>query len=184
MKNNYSPAKAGDLTIFLRVMNEKRPEHSLFYDLLETPLGTVYIIFRSSFLTGIDFQKPAGLNWKRTPDTSQLRNELGEYFAGTRREFGCKTSLAQGTDFEKKVWEMLRSVPYGETRTYKWLAERIGKPGAFRAVGNALGKNPIPIIYPCHRIIEADGSLGGYSPGPDIKRRLLKIEYYTKLSKT
>jgi methylated-DNA-[protein]-cysteine S-methyltransferase len=89
----------------------------------------------------------------------------------------------EGTDFEKKVWETLRKIPYGETRTYKWLAEEIGKPQAFRAVGNALGKNPIPIIFPCHRVIESDGSLGGYSGGVDIKRRLIEIEYYTKQSK-
>ena len=89
----------------------------------------------------------------------------------------------EGTEFERKVWETLKEIPYGETRTYKWLAEKIGKPHAFRAVGNALGKNPIPIIFPCHRVIETDGSLGGYSGGTDIKRRLLEIEYYTKLSK-
>jgi methylated-DNA-[protein]-cysteine S-methyltransferase len=78
---------------------------------------------------------------------------------------------------------MLKEVPYGETRTYKWVAEKVGNPHAFRATGNALGKNPIPIIFPCHRIIESDGSIGGYSSGIEIKRRLLEIEYYTKLSK-
>jgi len=184
MKNNYSPAKAGNLKLVCGKMNEKRPEFSLFYDLLETPLGTIYIVFRSSFLTGVEFKRPRGLVRKRTPVSSQLRNELSEYFEGARREFECRTAFLEGTAFEKRVWETLKDVPYGETKTYKWLAGRIGKPGAFRAVGNALGKNPIPIIYPCHRIIESDGSLGGYSPGPDIKRRLLEIEYYAKLSET
>jgi methylated-DNA-[protein]-cysteine S-methyltransferase len=68
-------------------------------------------------------------------------------------------------------------------RTYKWLAEKTGKPGAFRAVGQSLSRNPIPIILPCHRVIESDGSIGGYSAGVDIKRRLLEIEYYSKLAK-
>ena len=111
------------------------------------------------------------------------RKELLDYFNKARQEFTCRTAFTEGTEFERKVWETLRKIPYGETRTYKWLAEEIGKPLAFRAVGNALGKNPIPIIFPCHRVIETDGSLGGYSGGMDIKRRLIEIEYYTKLSK-
>lgn len=112
------------------------------------------------------------------------KKELAGYFEEARQEFTCQTAFIEGTEFEKKVWEALKEIPYGETRTYKWLAEEIGKPHAFRAVGNALGKNPIPIIFPCHRVIETDGSIGGYSPGTDIKRRLLELEYYTKLSKT
>ncbi|PKL52373.1 MAG: hypothetical protein CVV37_01715 [Nitrospira bacterium HGW-Nitrospira-1] len=108
------------------------------------------------------------------------RKELAEYFEKAGQEFTCETVFTEGTEFEKKVWETLKEIPYGETRTYKWLAEKIGKPHAFRAVGNALSKNPIPIIFPCHRIIETDGSIGGYSPGVNIKRRLLAIEYYTK----
>lgn len=83
-----------------------------------------------------------------------------------------------GTDFEKKVWLSLVEVPYGEMRTYKWLAERIGNPKAVRAVGRALGSNPIPIVLPCHRIIGSDGSLVGYTGGLDVKRRLLDLEYY------
>ena len=111
-----------------------------------------------------------------------VRKELVEYFEKGRQEFTCETIFFEGTEFEKKVWNTLKKIPYGETRTYKWLAEEIGKPHAFRAVGNALGKNPIPIIFPCHRVIEADGSIGGYSSGVDIKRRLLELEYYTRLS--
>ena len=89
----------------------------------------------------------------------------------------------EGTDFEKKVWLALKEIPYGEARTYKWLSEKIGSPKASRAVGQALGRNPISIVLPCHRIIESDGSIGGYSSGVDIKRRLLEMEYYNALSK-
>ena len=78
-----------------------------------------------------------------------------------------------------KVWYALNEIPYGETKTYKWIAEKIGKPAAVRAVGQALSKNPIPIVVPCHRVIESDGSIGGYSSGVNVKKRLLEMEYYS-----
>lgn len=165
-------------------MKQKRSGHIELYDILESPLGTIYLIFSSATLIGISFQKPRGILLKQTGNTSIVKKELAEYFEKGRREFICKTAFTKGTDFEKKVWYTLKEVLYGETKTYKWLASEIGKPQAFRAVGQALSKNPIPIIFPCHRIIESDGSIGGYSSGTDIKRRLLEIEYYTKLSKT
>ncbi|MDP2754304.1 MAG: methylated-DNA--[protein]-cysteine S-methyltransferase, partial [Nitrospirota bacterium] len=110
--------------------------------------------------------------------------ELKEYFENGREEFTQEIDFTKGTELDKKVWLALKGIPYGETRTYKWLAEKVGKPTAFRAVGRALSRNPIPILLPCHRIIESDGSIGGYSSGIDIKRRLLEIEYYNKLAKT
>ena len=165
-------------------MKQKRAGNNEFYDILDTPVGTLYLIFSGHALTGIVFDKPAGLYLKKAEDAAVVKKELTEYFEKGRRGFTCKTAFTEGTDFERLVWDALREVPYGETRTYKWMAEKIGKPHAFRAVGNALGKNPIPIIFPCHRIIESDGSLGGYSSGEDIKRRLLEIEYYTKMSKS
>lgn len=90
--------------------------------------------------------------------------------------------MPEGTEFEQRVWSALSGIPFGETRTYKWIAEKIGNPGAVRAVGRALSKNPLPIIIPCHRVIESDGSLGGYSSGTHRKRRLLEMEYYGKMS--
>lgn len=162
---------------------KQRSSQNDFYDILETPLGPLYLIFTAGVLTGISFSKPSKTLLKRKEGMTPARKELAGYFEGDREEFACRTAFTEGTEFEKKVWETLKEIPYGETRTYKWLAEKIGKPHAFRAVGNALGKNPIPIIFPCHRIIETAGSLGGYSPGTDIKRRLLELEYYTKLSK-
>lgn len=169
---------------FIQVNRMKqRPSNYDFYDILESPLGPIYLIFTAGILTGISFSRPSKILLKRKEEMTLPKRELAEYFDETRQEFTCRTAFTDGTEFEKKVWEVLKEIPYGETRTYKWLAEEIGKPQAFRAVGNALGKNPIPIIFPCHRVIETDGSLGGYSPGIDIKRRLLEIEYYTKLSK-
>jgi methylated-DNA-[protein]-cysteine S-methyltransferase len=165
-------------------VKQKKAGNNEFYDILETPVGTLYLIFSGHALTGIAFDKPAGLNLKKTEDAASVKKELVEYFEKGRRGFTCETAFTEGTDFERLVWDALREVPYGETRTYKWMAEKIGKPHAFRAVGNALGKNPIPIIFPCHRIIESDGSLGGYSSGEHIKRRLLEMEYYTKMSKS
>lgn len=164
-------------------MKQQRPTHNNFYDVLDSPLGPLYLIFTSGVLTGITFSKPTDILLNRMEAMTAARKELLDYFNKARQEFTCRTAFTEGTEFERKVWETLRKIPYGETRTYKWLAEEIGKPLAFRAVGNALGKNPIPIIFPCHRVIEADGSLGGYSGGVDIKRRLIEIEYYTKLSK-
>jgi O-6-methylguanine DNA methyltransferase len=90
--------------------------------------------------------------------------------------------LLIGTEFERKVWAALNEIPFGETRTYKWIAEKIGNPAAVRAVGRALSKNPIPIVIPCHRVIESDGSIGGYSSGVNIKKRLLELEYYSKMT--
>lgn len=152
-----------------------------FYDTCESPVGTLYIIFDGKTLRGIRFSKPSELLRKgKAPPI--VKRELIEYLEQGREEFSQKFAVRGGTDFEKAVWNALREIPYGETRTYKWLAEKIGKPSASRAVGRALSRNPIPIIIPCHRIIESDGSLGGYSGGIDIKRRLLDMEYYVKLS--
>lgn len=148
------------------------------FDVLETPIGTLYLVFRASVLTGITFDRPREMIFK-SGEATAVGNELAEYFERGRRDFSCETSFTGGSEFERRVWSALKEVPYGETRTYKWLAARIGRPRACRAVGNALGKNPIPIIFPCHRIIESDGSLGGYSSGTDIKRRLIELEYYS-----
>ena len=101
--------------------------------------------------------------------------QLDEYFAGTRTEFAFPYRL-NGTPFQEKVWEALRHIPYGETRTYKDIAIAIGHPKAFRAVGRANNANPIFIAIPCHRVIGADGSLVGYGGGLEMKKALLELE--------
>jgi methylated-DNA-[protein]-cysteine S-methyltransferase len=102
--------------------------------------------------------------------------QLSEYFSGKRRKFEFGVSLLEGTDFEKTVWKQLARIPFGETRSYGELARAAGVPGAARAVGRAMGKNPLPIVLPCHRVIRSDGSLGGFGMGIDAKQDLLKLE--------
>ena len=101
---------------------------------------------------------------------------LKDYFTGRRVVFSNKLDLSEATDFQRKVWEATRRIPCGETRSYAWVAEQTGKPGAARAVGQALEKNPLPIVIPCHRVIASDGSLGGFGGGLAMKKRLLALE--------
>ena len=105
----------------------------------------------------------------------QAEQELREYFASRRRTFTVKLDL-EGTEFQRKAWQAMRKIPFGETISYGDQARKVGKPKAYRAVGSANGKNPIPIIVPCHRVLASDGSLGGYSLGLSMKRRLLALE--------
>ncbi len=107
--------------------------------------------------------------------------QLVEYFEGERREFTFTISL-RGTPFDMTVWKALRGIPYGETMTYGELAQAIGILNGARAVGGANGRNPIPIVVPCHRVVAADGALGGYGGGLDLKRRLLKLEGHGPLT--
>jgi methylated-DNA-[protein]-cysteine S-methyltransferase len=102
-----------------------------------------------------------------------FKKEVDAYFNGHLNKFKQEIKFITGTDFEQKAWLALREIPYGETRTYKWLAEKVGSPKAARAIGQALKKNPLPIILPCHRVIASDSSLGGFSWGVEIKRWLL-----------
>ncbi len=164
-------------------MKKKRSSNTdVYYDKFESPIGTLYLLFAGQNLIGIEFQKPNRL-LKKIKAPQLIKKELQEYFVQGKEEFTQKISFSTGTEFDRKVWLALKDIPYGETRTYKWLAEKVGRPTAARAVGQSLSRNPIPIVLPCHRIIESDGSIGGYSAGIDIKRRLLDIEYYVKLSK-
>jgi len=149
----------------------------IFYDTFQSPLGLLFLVFSGKGLAEIGFEgeKPPCPKGK-APEP--FRKQLRDYFEGKLKEFHQPLIFLEGTDFERKVWQALREIPFGETRTYKWLAERVGSPKGSRAVGQALSKNPLPIIIPCHRVIESDGSLGGYSGGIDVKRRLLELEYY------
>ena len=162
-------------------MNKKRVFES-YYDTFESPIGTLYLMFNGKILREVEFKKPVEV-FRKGEAPPLIKKELREYFENGREEFTQKIVFAKGTEFDRSVWLALKEVPYGETRAYKWLAEKVGKPAASRAVGQALSRNPIPILLPCHRIIESDGSIGGYSAGVDIKRRLLEIEYYMKLAK-
>ncbi len=98
------------------------------------------------------------------------------YFYGHKVVFADELDLSGATSFQCRVWKATGLIPYGETRSYMWVAEQIGKPGAVRAVGQALSRNPLPIIIPCHRVLSSDGRLGGFTGGVETKRSLLSLE--------
>ena len=105
-----------------------------------------------------------------------LMERLRTYFSGHKVAFPDKLDLFRATHFQREVWEITRLIPYGETRSYAWVAEQIKRPRAMRAVGQALSKNPLPIIVPCHRVVASDGKLGGFSGGVEMKKCLLSLE--------
>lgn len=109
------------------------------------------------------------------PILSAAQQQLSEYFTGTRQQFDLPLDF-EGTSFQKQVWQALLAIPYGETRSYKQIAEQLGNPKAVRAVGAANGKNPISIIAPCHRVIGSSGKLVGFAGGLDNKKVLLNLE--------
>lgn len=112
---------------------------------------------------------------EETPLLRVAREELQEYFSGARRAFDLPLDPA-GTDFQRSVWEALRAIPYGETRTYGEIAAAVGRPKAVRAVGQANHVNPLPIFIPCHRVVGKNGALTGYAGGLDLKGALLALE--------
>lgn len=117
-----------------------------------------------------------GITLAEDPErTRELVRQLGEYFAGERRQFDLPLAAA-GTPFQRAVWSELSRIPFGETRSYGEVARALGKPGASRAVGRANGANPIPIVVPCHRVLGADGSLTGFGGGLEAKAALLALE--------
>jgi len=107
---------------------------------------------------------------------SSVFESLRRYLRGELKSFDLPTEFLFGSPFQRKVWNALKTIPYGRCVSYQWVAKEIGHPRAMRAVGNAVGSNPLPILVPCHRVIRKDGSLGGFSSGLEIKKALLKIE--------
>jgi len=128
---------------------------------------------RSLSFAGDSFSAPEALDH---PIMEKLVAELNRYFSGDLKTFSVPLDLTQGTAFERAVWQELLRIPYGETRSYAEVAAAMGQPTAARAVGSANGKNCIPILIPCHRVIKADGRLGGYGSGVHVKKALLELE--------
>ena len=120
-----------------------------------------------------DAAKGAVCTASRLEDTAK---RLKLYFGGQRTTFPDELDLSAATPFQREVWHKTRLIPHAETKSYHWLAEQIGRPGAARAVGQALAQNPLPIVIPCHRVITKSGRLGGFSNGLELKRRLLALE--------
>lgn len=155
--------------------------NTVFYTTLESPVGTLLLAGDSQALRMVSFQsskhaEPPQADWKqdKAPFAEVIR-QLRAYFRGERKEFDLPLA-PEGTEFQLRVWNRLRTIPYGETISYAQLAERIGNPKAVRAVGLANGSNPIPIIIPCHRVIGSDGSLTGFGGGLSTKKMLLELE--------
>ncbi|MFN3630483.1 MAG: methylated-DNA--[protein]-cysteine S-methyltransferase [Casimicrobiaceae bacterium] len=152
------------------------------YSILESPIGELLAIERDGALT--DLHVLAGrhvptraADWRaeRTPLMAAVARQLAEYFAGERRVFDLPLAPL-GTAFQRAAWRALLAIPYGQTRSYAEQARALGRPTATRAVGAANSRNPIAILIPCHRVIAADGGLGGYAGGLPVKRALLAIE--------
>ncbi|NOT89125.1 MAG: methylated-DNA--[protein]-cysteine S-methyltransferase [Lysobacter sp.] len=158
---------------------------TLFFERFDTPIGILTIAADAGGLRHIEFpsnRHPVDrFDWAQGArgDTAEVlhatREQLLEYFAGVRRDFDLPLA-PQGTAFQMQVWRMLGTIPFGDTWSYRDLARAIGKPDAMRAVGAANGRNPLPIVLPCHRVIGADGSMTGFGGGLPIKEALLRLE--------
>ncbi|MFQ5580732.1 MAG: methylated-DNA--[protein]-cysteine S-methyltransferase [Nitrospiria bacterium] len=160
----------------------------LSYDRLDTPLGPLWMVMSRKGLSYLAWDHSESDFFARMRDSTgaaparnaqRLRHWhslLHRYFSSERIIFDRAISFMRGTPFQKKVWQKLAEIPYGEVRSYQWIADQLSLGRAARAVGNACGKNPLPIVLPCHRVIHQDGSLGGYTGGLAIKKKLLAIE--------
>ena len=147
---------------------------------IETPFGRMLIETQGGAVVRVYLpgqEPPHGYAEADAPVLEQAKAQLEQYFAGARRVFDLPLDFSGCTDFMVRVYSELMRVPYGETASYKHIAERVGSPRAYRAVGLANNKNPLPIIVPCHRILGADGGLVGYAGGLELKARLLELEH-------
>jgi len=160
----------------------------VYYSFFDTSLlGKVFVASTERGVCMVDFLKSEKTFLKRLSNkfpgklirddqkNRNVLNQLRKYLKGDLKQFDCKLDL-KGTSFQKKVWTALSRIPYGQTRSYKEVAQAISHPKAFRAVGNSNGQNSIPLIIPCHRVIESNGGLGGFGHGVKVKRQLLDFE--------
>lgn len=142
---------------------------------LETPIGELLLCGSGGVVHEIRFAGEPAPGERDEAAFPEARAQLAAYFAGERVAFDFPVAAA-GTPFQRAVWDEVRRIPYGETISYAELARRIGRPTAVRACGHANGRNPLPIVVPCHRVLGSDGSLTGYGGGLDRKRALLELE--------
>lgn len=155
----------------------------MFYDIFNSPLGKIVLATDGQVLTEVHldkdrFFKQIPVLWQENQSLKILKTakaQLKEYFEGKLQQFSLPLSFS-GTELQNQTWTQLQKIPFGTTISYKELASRTSKPKAIRAVASAVGRNPISIIIPCHRIIASDGSLGGYGSGLNYKISLLKLE--------
>jgi methylated-DNA-[protein]-cysteine S-methyltransferase len=159
------------------------------YSIFNTPYGWVGILGSPAGLRRTTLPQPSekaalialGNDVKEASPTTMLFSDLIKrfqaYFSGGIAAFPDRLDYNGFTPFQRAVWEATRRIPHGQTRSYGWVAQQLGKPGAARAVGQALGRNPFPIIVPCHRVLAGDGGLGGFSDGLEMKKLLLELEH-------
>ena len=154
----------------------------MLYTHIDSPVGPLLLASDNDGLRLIEFHAPRyamqrDADWREGDDATlrMTRAQLDEYFAGKRRTFDLPLA-PRGTEFQRSVWHTLATIPYGKTISYAQLATRVGKPTAMRAVGAANGRNPLPIVLPCHRVIGADGNLTGFGGGLPTKEFLLNLE--------
>lgn len=154
----------------------------IYYCELSSPLGRLLLVASDRGLRGIYFEEHKHFkgkgDWRRDPTQpilQQAMQQLQEFFAGTRTAFDVPLDL-QGTPFQQEVWQQLLAIPYGATISYGQHAQRLGRPKAARAVGAAIGRNPVSIMVPCHRVIAGNGAHTGYAGGLERKRALLAFE--------
>ena len=153
------------------------PERDPVARTIDSPIGPLQLVAEDGALTRIAFpgQHDGALPHGSDPALDTAARQLAEYFAGQRETFALPLQPA-GTEFQQRVWAALRAIPFGETRSYAEIASDIGSPASVRAVGAANGRNPLPIVVPCHRVIGSDGSLTGFAGGLDRKETLLRLE--------
>jgi methylated-DNA-[protein]-cysteine S-methyltransferase len=148
--------------------------------MVESPLGPLYLTAAEDGLCGVHYGVPTAFQKEESERAAayleQAASQLAAYFSGKLKVFTVALSSQAGTPFQKRVWEELAKIPYGETVSYAGLARRAGCETAVRAVGTANGKNPFAIVVPCHRVIATNGSLGGYNGGLERKSQLLALE--------
>ncbi|MFC1418383.1 methylated-DNA--[protein]-cysteine S-methyltransferase [Streptacidiphilus cavernicola] len=151
------------------------------HTVIDSPTGGLTAVIEDGALVGLYFEghlrRPSADTFGERTDQGfeEVRRQLGEYFAGTRSEFALPLA-PQGNDFQRRVWDLLLDIPYGETRSYGDLARQLGDPALAQAVGAANALNPVSVVIPCHRVVATDGSLRGYAGGLDRKRFLLELE--------
>lgn len=165
----------------------------IFWTKMDSPLGKLLLVEEDGALIQVNqsgssrdeegIQKTLegidpDVNHQDTPFLNLVEAQLQEYFAGEREHFDLKYHY-HGTEFQEAVWDTIATIDFGETLTYGEIAQRLDRPGASRAVGNACGKNPLSIVVPCHRVLASDGRIGGYSSGSENKKVLLELEGIT-----
>jgi methylated-DNA-[protein]-cysteine S-methyltransferase len=158
----------------------------LVYVTFSTSMGWVGILSSARGLVRTTLPQPSATEARRLLGVDralwspglfeELINRFRTYFSGRKITFPDRLDLCGATAFQRQVWEVTRLIPYGSTESYAWVAKRMEKPGAARAVGQALSKNPLPIVVPCHRVLTSGGKLGGFSGGLEMKRSLLHLE--------